>query len=179
MEDKWLIYRCQRGSEAAFCRLYAKYKEMLFKLAISVVRDVHLAEDIVHDVFAAFAENIRGFRLTGSLKAYLSICVVNRARNVLQERCRRRDGSNAYEHDAADYSGPDHRVLLNEEMQRLSRAMERLPVEQRQVIAMRHFGGMRFGTIAGSLNIPAETAKSRYRYGMDKLRTALYQEEKK
>lgn len=180
MEDRRLIHQCQHGSQNAFCRLYEKYRELLFRIAVSLVHDGHLAEDIVHDVFVTFAEKMGDFRLTGSLKAYLSVCVVNRAKNVLRRHVpgkhySENDCLNASETPAAE--APPERLACNEQMLQLAAAMEQLPFEQRQIIALRHHGDMRFGHIAQSLDLSINTVKSRYRYGIDKLRTLLNEKE--
>jgi RNA polymerase sigma-70 factor (ECF subfamily) len=49
-------------------------------------------------------------------------------------------------------------------------AMEKLPTIYREVIALKLWGGLTFAEIAESLNIPANTAASRYRYGLEELR---------
>ncbi len=173
MEDKWLIHRCQHGSNEAFCRIYAKYRDLLFKVAISVVRDVHTAEDIVHDVFVAFAENMADFHLTGSLKAYLSVCVVNRAKNRFRSKEHKNCTLDESISQVACSSHPDEQIQCNEQLLKLAEAMQQLPFEQRQIIALRHYSEIRLRTIAQSLEISINTAKSRYRYGMDKLRILL------
>ena len=173
MEDKRLIHRCKHGDREAFCRIYAKYSGLLFKLAVSVVRESHTAEDIVKDVIVSFAEKIGAFHLTGSLKAYLSVCAVNRAKNQLRH-CRNHDCPLESQPDTAGPAAePDSRIVLNEQMQAIAEAMEQLPVEQRQIIALRHYAQMKIRRIAQSLELPENTVKSRYRYGMDKLRHIL------
>ena len=175
MEDKRLIHRCKRGDRDAFCRLYEKYRDLLFTVAAALLRDVHAAEDVVQDVFVQFAEKMADFRLTGSLKAYLSVCVANRAKNVLASR--KKDCAFDENQDIpANNPGPEQQIICSEELQLLARAMEQLPFEQRQIIALRHYSQMRFAAIAQSLDLPPNTAKSRYRYGMDKLREILKNE---
>lgn len=172
MEDRRLIHRCKSGDRDAFCRLYEKYRDLLFMVAISLLRDVHAAEDVVQDVFVQFAENIGHFRLTGSLKTYLSVCVANRAKNVLTSR--KKDCSFAEKQTIpANDPGPEQQIICNEELQLLAQAMGQLPFEQRQIIALRHYSRMGFSVIARSLDLSPNTAKSRYRYGMDKLRQIL------
>lgn len=175
MEDRRLIHRCKRGDRDAFCRLYEKYSGLLFKVAIALLRDSSAAEDVVQDVFVQFAVNIKRFRLTGSLKAYLSVCVANRAKNILISRKKDCALSETQTIPAND-PGPEQRIICNEQLQLLARAMEQLPFEQRQVIALRHYSRMRFSHIAQSLDLSPNTAKSRYRYGMDKLRQLLKDE---
>lgn len=67
MEDLLLILRCRQGCRRSLARIYDKYKVDLLKLAISLLNDAALAEDVVHDVFARFVEGLKGFRLTGSV----------------------------------------------------------------------------------------------------------------
>jgi len=172
MEDKRLIHQCKHGDSDAFCRLYYKYRDLLLKVAVALLRDVHTAEDAVQDVFVRFAENIRDFRLTGSLKAYLSVCVVNRAKTMLisQKKIYELDKENS---SLTNNPSPEQQIICNEELRLLAQAMEQLPFEQRQIIALRHYSRMRFGAIAQSLDLSPNTVKSRYRYGINKLREIL------
>jgi RNA polymerase sigma-70 factor (ECF subfamily) len=176
MEDRRLIHRCKRGDRDAFCRLYEKYRDLLFTVAIALLRDVHAAEDVVQDVFVQFAEKMADFRLTGSLKAYLSVCVANRAKNELVSR--KKDCAFDENQDIpASNPGPEQQIICNEALQLLAQAMEQLPIEQRQVIALRHYSRMSLRALARSLELSPNTAKSRYRYGMDKLRQLLRNDE--
>ena len=176
MEDKRLIHRCQRGDRDAFCRLYEKYRDLLFTVAITLLRDVHAAEDVVQDVFMQFAERIGDFRLTGSLKAYLSVCVANRAKNALISR-KNNCALGENQDFPANNPGPEQQIICNEELQRLAEVMEQLPFEQRQIIALHHYSRMSLRAIGRSLDLSPNTAKSRYRYGMDKLRQLLQESE--
>lgn len=178
MEDRRLIHRCRHGDRDALCRLYEKYRDLLFKVAVALLRDTAAAEDVVQDVFVHFAENIGRFRLTGSLKAYLSVCVANRSKNILVS-CRNKGLSVEQPDRPSDDPGPQQQVICSEELLLLAQAMEQLPFDQRQIIALRHYSQLRFGTIARSLDLSPNTAKSRYRYGMDKLRQLLQMHEVK
>lgn len=173
MQDKRLIHQCKRGSKEAFRLIYAQYRDLLLKLAISVVRDPHTAEDVVHDVFVSFAEKISDFHLTGSLKSYLSVCVVNRCRNHLLSSLNRRCLLQDREDQDSTSTAADHQIQLNEQMQAIAEAMARLPIQQRQIIALRHYARMKTSQIARSLQLSENTVKSRYRYGLDKLRQIL------
>ncbi|MBN2588715.1 MAG: hypothetical protein JXA96_02545, partial [Sedimentisphaerales bacterium] len=82
MEDKQLVKKCKRGSKDALRRIYEKYKDYLLILAVGLVNNSSIAEDVVHDVFTNFVRDIEKFRLTGTLKGYLGVCVANRARNL-------------------------------------------------------------------------------------------------
>ncbi len=169
MEDKLLVTRCKRGSRAALGRIYEKYKEDLFILAIALLNDTSAAEDVLHDVFITFVQGIDKFRLTGSLKGYLLTCVANRARNKNKAKHKQNTDLNEAETVSTHSNNPPDSIMCNEELQQLRDAMVKIPHEQRQVILLHLHGAMTFRAIAGQQGIAVNTVKSRYRYGLDKL----------
>ena len=68
---------------------------------------------------------------------------------------------------------PIEAVACNEQLGRLSSVMGELPFEQREVVMLHLHGSMTFAAIARARQISANTAKSRYRYGIDRLRSLL------
>ena len=180
MEDRLLVLRCKRGSREAFCRIYEKYKRDLLILAIALLNDASAAEDVLHDVFLAFVRDIRKFRLTGSLKGYLVRCVINHLRDTIRQREHRKTSSlDEAANVAADTQRPVDSAILAEELQRLVDAMAQLPYEQHEVIVMRAYAGIKFKAIAKMQNESINTIQSRYRYGLNKLRSILNGEVKK
>jgi len=178
MVDRLLVTRCREGNRDALRRIYEKYRDSLLILAIALSHDVYLAEDAVHDVFVAFAQNIASFKLTGSLKAYLAKCVANRVRDLMRARNGRAKALNSQRacSEGMDSNEPSWLIACNEELRLLSSALAELPDEQREVIALHIHGQMRFRVIAKSLGISVNTAKGRYRYGIRKLRSILNSE---
>ncbi|MHC4284748.1 MAG: sigma factor-like helix-turn-helix DNA-binding protein, partial [Planctomycetota bacterium] len=75
--------------------------------------------------------------------------------------------------------GPEQMAIASEELQRVGRAMFRLSYEQREIIILRLQGGMRFRAIARSQGVSINTIQSRYRYGLNKLRSLLNGEAEK
>ncbi len=175
MVDRLLVTRCKRGSRDALRRIYEKYRDSLLILAIALSHDVGLAEDAVHDVFVAFAQNVVSFKLTGSLKAYLARCVANRVRDLMRTNRSRAKALSPQQACAAeqDLNEPSRLIACNEQLRLLSSALAELPCEQREVIALRIYGQMRFRVIAKSLGISVNTVKGRYRYGIQKMRSIL------
>ncbi|MFC1792912.1 RNA polymerase sigma factor [Planctomycetota bacterium] len=173
MEDKLLVLRCKRGSTEALGRIYEKYKTDMLVLAMALLNDKSAAEDVMHDVFLSFVMNIEKFSLTGSLKGYLLTCLANRARNLNKAKHQQNVTSNPAEPVSSDSDGPLRAIMCNEQLQQLSNAMAQLPYDQRELIMLHFQAGMTFRTIGRSLGISANTAKSRYRYGLDKLRSIL------
>lgn len=178
IEDKLLVIRCKQGSTDALRTIYQKYKDDLLVLAAAILNDTSAAEDVLHDVFATFVRTIDDFRLTGSLKGYLATCVANRARNV--NRQTKAVSLDTQQDDVpSDSDPPDEALICNEQAQLLNAAMAELPDEQRQIIMLHLKSKCKFREIAASLGISTNTAKSRYRYGIEKLRKTITERYKK
>ncbi len=175
--DKRLAARCRRGDRRAFCQVYETYLDDLLTLAASLLGDVGLAEDVVQDVFVNFALSAATFRLTGSLKSYLATCTANRARDVIRRRQCRATAA-LPDCDALDDrdKGPLETAIEKEQQRQLQLALDKLPYEQREVIVLRLHGDIKFREIAGVQSVSLKTVQSRYRYGLDKLRTLLHGE---
>ena len=180
VEDKLLILKFKLGNRDALCRIYEKYKNDLLKLAIALLNDVNTAEDVVEEVFTAFAQSAATIRISGNLKSYLTICVANRIRNTKRDSQR---------HEACDIDEsqgivcqsrrPEQWAILNEEMEILNDALTQIPYEQREVLSLYMQGDMTFKQIAEIQNASINTVQGRYRYGLDKLRSLLNGEMKK
>lgn len=179
IEDELLKWRFKCGSREALRRIYEKYLNRLLTLAMALLNDAGAAEDVVHDVFVSFAESAEDFKLAGSLKSYLTTCVINRARDRIRANQRhplRLDGTESI---SSNSGGPEHEITCSEESQRLNHAIAQLPDEQRQVIVLRLKGEMKFREIARLHGISVNTIQGRYRYGLNKLRSILNGEVKK
>lgn len=174
IEDRILVWRFNRGDPAALCRIYEKYRDGLLKVAAALLNDRSGIEDVLHDVFVDFAQTTGRFRLQGGLKGYLSICVANRARDVNRAR-RRHSAARLDEPNAppAGADGPEYSAMSRELTARLDAALAELPEEQREILVLHLQAGLPFREIAGQGEISINTAQSRYRYGLEKMRSAL------
>ncbi len=180
LEDKLLIWKLKSGDGAALARVYEKYKNDLLRIASGLSSRTNVAEDIVHDVFVSLAQSPERLKLSGNLKAYLATCVANRVRNSNRAGQRRETVAlNEAEPAAPDSHGPDRWIIQNEQLQRLNSAMAQLPYTQREAVILHVQGGMKFKAIAKSQNVSINTIQSRYRYGLDKLRSLLNSEVQK
>ena len=174
LEDKLLLWRFKCGSRDAFRAIYEKHAADLLTLAANLLYDSSAAEDIVQDVFISFVKSVDRFRLRGSLKGYLSTCVANRARDYIRQKKRRPTVAvNEAAQMTSDAKSPIQLVMCTEELQKLKEAITHLPYEQREVVVLRVHGEMRFRQIAKLQDVSVKTALSRYRYGLDKLRSML------
>jgi RNA polymerase sigma-70 factor (ECF subfamily) len=173
IEDRLLIRRFNAGDMDALRRIYEKYKPDLLGVARALLNDAAGVEDVLHDVFVRFASQAGRFRLKGSLKGYLAICVANRARNV--NRMGRQNGREILFAEAAT-SGrtePSRAADSVEQRRILTCALAQLPPEQRQAVVLHVLSSLRFRQIAQQSGESVNTIQSRYRYGLAKLQSLL------
>ncbi len=174
LEERYLVWRLRQGSRQALCRIYDRYEADLLTLARSLLGRTDLAEDVLQDVFVRFIESLDSFELTGSLKGYLVTCVVNRARDYLRkDRRRTREPIEAAQAVESQQRGPLQETIDDEQRQRLTTALAELPYEQREAVLLHLQAGLKFHEIARVQGVTPKTAWSRYRYGLDRLRSML------
>ena len=177
MEDELLKLRFVLGSTAALARIYQKYADTLLTLAMALLNDASTAEDVVHDVFVRFAQSTGRFRLGGSLKSYLTTCLVNRARDVIRQQNRRAVSclDTTIKIQSPD-SDPLETIIGNELANQANEALAQLSYEQREVIVMYIKTDMSLKQIAELQGVPMRTVQGRYRRGLEKLRKAFAKE---
>jgi RNA polymerase sigma-70 factor (ECF subfamily) len=176
LEDKWLLWKFKHGSGQALERIYDKYEGWLMTVATALLNNTHAAEDVLQDVFVGLVQSAACIKLDGSLRAYLAVCVANRARTQLK-RSRLQPvplgESDTFESDAP---GPDLQAVQTEQAILVNRALSQLPYEQRETIILHLHGELKFSQLARLQNTSADTIRSRYRYGLEKLRSLLSSE---
>lgn len=154
-------------------RLYDEHAEALFGFLLRLTRSEADTRDLLQEVFvrlARHAEPVAGVR---NERAFL----LRLAHNLVVDLARRRATRHrAVEAVASEQEGlfavtpdPDEAAFRSE----LEAALGELPVEQRTVVHLKLWEGLTFEAIAELIEIPLNTAASRYRYGLDKLRTRL------
>jgi len=171
-DDQLLKWKFKRGSDEALTLIYEKYLDSMLTLALGLLNDTAAAEDVVQDVFVAFAQSRRSFQIWGSLSGYLATSVVNRARDYRRQR-RRHAGRDVDARVPAAPPGPEQAVILTEQAGLLAQAVAELPDEQREVVLLRLKSGLKFRDIAKLQQTSINTVLSRYRYGLERLRSLL------
>ena len=173
LEDKLLLWKFKHGSSESLERIYDKYETYLITVATALLNNTHAAEDVLHDFFISFVTSAEKIKLQGNLKAYLATCVANLARNRIK---RKQLESAALDDNVTIESAtlrPDLLAIQKEETTILNRAMSHLPYEQREVVVLHLQGNLKFTQIAELRGVSVNTIRSRYRYGLEKLRSTL------
>jgi len=163
-------------------RLYDEHAQALYAFLLNLTRDEADTRDVLQDVFVKLARNPELLTGVRAERAFLIRLAHNAAIDLIRRRGTRdrtRDQFAAGNISPfAPASDPDQQIFRAA----LSGALAELPVEQRAVVHLKLWEGLTFEQIADALDVPLNTAASRYRYGLDKLRERLrplYEEMKK
>jgi RNA polymerase sigma-70 factor (ECF subfamily) len=155
--------------------LYDRYGEKLYHYLVLRLGSCQDAEDILQEAFYRFGRYSVRWKWIKNPKAFVFKVVRNEAnrflkRKIMQQKTMEMNlgHQNAI---ASVIQGPDQ-----ESENLLAESLVRLPDDQREVVTLKVFEGMTFKEIARICNLSANTAASRYRYGLSKLR--LFLEEK-
>ncbi|WP_246004094.1 SigE family RNA polymerase sigma factor [Nocardioides marmoriginsengisoli] len=159
-------------ADAALEDLYAGHYARLVRLAVLLLRDQALAEDVVQDSFVAVHQRWRRID-QGSAPAYLARTVVNRSRSALRHRsvvARNRP------EPAPDVAPADAPVIAAERRGEVLNALADLPTRQREVLVLRYYLDQSEREIATTLGISQGAVKSHASRGAASLRQTLSQE---
>ena len=173
MKDRRLVHRLLRADPDALHRIYNRYKNDMLTVAMALLANPDAAEDCVHDVFVHFAGAPADMRANRNLRGYLMRCVANRAKNLIKRQKLQPDCQTEEQAYASKRDCPECRLIISEESMRIFEAMAKLPTEQREVVSLHIHGRMKFREIAEQLDVSINTVQSRYRYGIEKLRTFI------
>ena len=155
--------------------LYDRYGEKLYHYLVLKLGSCQDAEDILQEAFYRFGRYSVRWKWIKNPEAFVFKVVRNEANRFLKRKVLRHktmEMNPEYKNDIASViQGPDQ-----ESEGFLAESLAQLPDDQREVIVLKVFEGMTFKEIARICNLSANTAASRYRYALSKLR--LYMEKK-
>jgi len=160
------------GDQRAFADLYDRFAGRLYRAALGMLGCREDAEDAVQEVFGAVLRSRQSLTTVQDLTAYLFTVLRRTAGRIAVQRNRRPVLS---ETAIAEAAAPADSAWKSGGLDghRLERALRTLPAEQREVIALKIDGELTFAQIGQVLGVSGNTAASRYRYGLEKLRTEM------
>lgn len=176
--DEALMCRYRDGDAAAFEVLYARHRGGLYRFILRQVATAALAEELFQDVWL----KVIGARARYAPSARFTTWLYRMARNRVIDHHRRRsvrvadDAGTDNDPDllaAATSSQPERRAVLDSAMHSIVAGVGALPEVQRTAFLLREEGGLSVAEIAEITGVNVETAKSRLRYAVAKLREAL------
>lgn len=170
-DERRLLDRLATGEPEAFAQLYEIYGARLYRTALGMLRRADAAEDAVQDLFMALVRSRSALRSVESLPAYLFSSLFRRLhRSPSGLRITR---SSEFEDAADSRPGPPLLASRQEDRQRLAAAVQLLPEPQQEVLTLKVNGELTFAEIGAVLGISPNTAASRYRYALERLRELL------
>lgn len=171
VDEAELVARSQSGDTDAYDQLVGAYQHRIFSLAYRITGNREDAWDAAQEAFLKAYRNLRGFHGRAAFLTWLHRIAVNAALDVV----RRRPAQPPVPLDVSlkSLDDPADEVMRSDTQQRVHRAIARLPVEQRVAIVLRDLHGLRYDEIAGVLQIPIGTVRSRISRGREMLRITL------
>jgi RNA polymerase sigma-70 factor, ECF subfamily len=174
--DRELVAQLVAGDEAALRTVYREHAPAVFGLALRVLANDALAEEVTQDVFVRLWERPEQFDATrGTLRAYLLANTHSRSveRVRAEDSLRRRHEHAGRQPMLATVEQPEQVLVKNVARDAVQAALADLPDDQRTAIEMAYYEGLSYREVATALAQPEGTVKYRIRMGMQKMRAAL------
>ncbi len=183
--DEELIEQFKNGNVGAFNRLIRRWQDKMFAFAYRYVGSTEEAKDICQNAFIRAYKNLKKLKDTARFSSWMYQITLNLCKDSVKSRGRKRTVS--IDHEWENEKGEQVKAseLLSENPSQVTgventeaslfvrKALNLIPDEQRVVIIMKEYQGMKFIEIAEILKIPINTVKSRMYYGLKNIRESL------
>ena len=178
--DSQLVSLYQNGNEEAFEMLLRRHKSRIYTAIYLIVKDRYTAEDLLQETFVKAINTIRDRRYNeeGKFLPWISRIAHNLAIDHFRKNKRYpeivlEDGSRVFNSLNFAESSMESKQIEKETRSKLRGYIKELPVEQKQVLIMRHFLEMSFQEIADRTGVSINTALGRMRYALINLRKKM------
>jgi len=180
LSDIQLVSLYQNGNEEAFEVLLLRHKSRIYTAIYLIVKDRYLAEDLLQETFIKAINTIKGGRYNeeGKFLPWISRIAHNLAIDSFR-RSRRypeivlEDGSRVFNSIEFVEDSMEDAQIFRDTKSKLREYIKELPVEQKQVLIMRHYLQMSFQEIADRTGVSINTALGRMRYALINLRKRM------
>jgi RNA polymerase sigma-70 factor (ECF subfamily) len=185
MHSDTLLIRAKEGDQSAQGQLVQLWYKRIYNFGYKFFMDHDMAMEISQKTFISMCKNLSGLQENSRFKSWLYKIAVNYCREEVRKKkgdrslCfdvvwnRDADESPKWESSGQRYDNPESQLHRTELADILQQALSELNVEQREVVIMKEYEGLKFREIAEALNISENTVKSRMYYGLDGLRKIL------
>ena len=181
--DEALMLQLQAGDLRSFDTLVKRWEKRLLNYCYRMVNDIALAEDLRQEVFLRIYRSAKTYRSTAQFSTWMYRIATNLCLDTLAKQKRRKEAPIAVYLESESErlidpsEAPDTVVVKKETESRVRSALARLPEDQRIVVTLRHYNGMKFHEIATIVERPISTVKSRMTAGMERLSKMLSKQE--
>jgi len=171
MDDAELLEAVAQGNQDAMAAVFDRYSRIVYCIALRVLREPGLAEDVMQEVLLMVWKRPQSFvAQRGNLGAWLSVVTRNRAIDVLRKR------SPLDPIDDMPLPDPRDMTVASEKgwmLDKVRAALETLPTEQQAPLELAYFQGLSHTEIAEKTGSPLGTVKTRIRAGLMTIRKAM------
>jgi RNA polymerase sigma-70 factor, ECF subfamily len=170
-----LLSRSALGDRKAFAELYGATKSKLFGVSLRIVRERHLAEEVLQDCFVSIWNHAADYAQAKSAPTtWMTAIVRNRSLDVVRRTREEPDVDDELAANLVDEgAAPPREAQERAEAHSLRQCLEELDAEQRQTIALAFFHGLSHSELAEHLRRPLGTVKTHVRRGLVKLKECL------
>jgi len=167
--------RLARGDRAAFAELYDACADRVHHYLVVRLGSRDDADDLLQQTFLRMARAPRNLAKVDNLVGYVFTIARNEAARLLADKSRRHSASQLLAVDLFCEATSDGRAA-REAAEELTAALERLPIEQREIVELKTSGGLTLAEIAEITGTPPGTVATRYRTAIARLRQWLNKE---
>ena len=179
LDDHQLIQRISQVDKNALEALYTRYQTPVYSLAMFMLKQPALAEEVTQDIFLNIWLKAGSFNSDrGQPKGWIMSVAHHKIVDVIRSRRRTIVNTDPADYETLDLlpaagASTEAQVEQTLERERIMRALETIPESQSQVIMLAYFEGFSQSEMAERLDQPLGTIKTRVRLAMQKLRTVL------
>lgn len=175
--DQMLIDAFVAGDKKCIEVLIERYKEKVYSYIILNIKDSSLADDIFQDTFVKVISSLKS-KVYSDEGKFLP-WVIRIAHNLIVDHFRNEKNNGTTSCDENEYvlnscslsdSTVEDKIIENQIFADVKKLLDYLPPEQKEVVMLRHYGGMSFKEIADVTNVSINTALGRMRYAILNLR---------
>ncbi len=173
LSDEALVALVARSDEAALAELYDRFGRVAYGLALRIVRDPALAEDVVQEAFLSVWRSAGRFVAERAKASTWLLTLVHRRAVDLVRKEEPRRGEPLETAPQATGDATDDEAWLRLRRAQVQEALRRLPDQQREALELAYYGGFTQSELADRLGQPLGTIKSRMFSGLARLREIL------
>lgn len=171
-----LLAQAGLGNRAAFADLYEATKSKLFAVSLRIVRERHIAEEVLQDSFVNIWNNANKYAVAQSAPmTWMTAIVRNRSLDIVRRPFLEvQDDEDYFAANMEDERpGPDEQLVARRDQAKIERCIKGLDGEQQQTISLAFFQGLSHSEVASHLGRPLGTVKTHIRRGLQKLKGCL------
>lgn len=181
MNDQELVQAYIKGDQSAIESLINRHRSKVYTYILLTIKNQQLAEDLFQETFIKVIQSLRGgkYRDNGRFLSW----VIRIAHNLIIDHFRKEKQMNSVSNDDTEVDLFNSKKLSDENIEEMiinsqikteiRILINKLPDDQREVVLLRHYGGLSFKEIADQTDVSINTALGRMRYALINLRKLI------